>query len=130
MKIYLAGPMSGLPDFNYPEFERVARKLRADGLDILSSHECVNDTSTPWETCMKIDMKQMLDCDAIAVLSGWEWSRGATVEMLVATLLKFKRFRVVEDTLVPLDWHPMVVVRTMIHRWFGVDRPERGGDEA
>lgn len=31
MKIYIAGPMTGLPDLNFPAFHNEARRLRMQG---------------------------------------------------------------------------------------------------
>ena len=31
LRIYIAGPMSGLPDFNYPSFDRAEQDLAAAG---------------------------------------------------------------------------------------------------
>jgi len=49
--IYLSGPMSGLPGFNFPAFHAAAAKLRADGFTVLNPAETDNgDTSKAWDT--------------------------------------------------------------------------------
>ncbi len=39
IKWYLAGPMTGIPQFNYPLFDSVSAELRASGYDITSPAE-------------------------------------------------------------------------------------------
>lgn len=39
MTTYIAGPMSGIPDFNYPMFHRVAKHLRDRGVDVRNPAE-------------------------------------------------------------------------------------------
>lgn len=88
MKIYLAGPMSGITDFNYPAFNRAAKFLRNLGHEVVNPAEIDNgDTSKPREYYLRHDLKSLLDCNAIAVLPGWQSSRGARLEMEVAAQL-------------------------------------------
>ena len=39
MRVYVAGPMTGIPQFNYPAFIELQSKLEADGYDIVSPAE-------------------------------------------------------------------------------------------
>lgn len=94
MKIYLSGPMSGYVDSNFPEFHKTAAALREKGLDVVNPAEiCVgnppneNDKSM-WDefynACMRADIKALCDCQAIAMMPGWEKSKGAHLELHIA----------------------------------------------
>jgi hypothetical protein len=84
LKVYIAGPMSGLPEHNYPAFARAAALLRTAGYAVTSPHE-LNPSDRPWQDCMRVDLKAMLDgCEAIVMLPGWVGSRGAGIELRVA----------------------------------------------
>lgn len=98
MKCYLAGPMSGLPAYNYPAFTKAAEQLRSKGFDIVSPHELHDgDTTLPYDHYLRAGLKALLDCDAIVLLDGWENSRGARIEAKVAAALRMRWFTV--DTL-------------------------------
>jgi len=43
MRVYIAGPMSGIPQFNFPAFKAAARALRAIGYDVI----CPAETDPP-----------------------------------------------------------------------------------
>lgn len=82
-RIYLSGPMTGLPDFNYPAFHAQAVRLRELGFDVENPAE--NPAQETWQEYMRWAMAQMLTCDTIALLPGWADSRGATLERYMAS---------------------------------------------
>jgi hypothetical protein len=83
-RIYLSGPMTGLPDFNVPAFHEAAAALRGLGFDVVSPAEINADQSTTWHAALRADIKALCDCDAIALMSGWERSNGAHLELHLA----------------------------------------------
>lgn len=84
--VYIAGPMTGLPDYNYPAFEAAAEHLREClGYDVVSPHELFGgDTTRPYGDYMRTGLMAMLGCDEVYMLPGWERSRGASLERKVA----------------------------------------------
>ena len=81
MKVYIAGPMTGLPEFNYPAFYAAADALKALG------HEPINPARAAgregcktWLDYMRAALRDVADADGIAMLPGWQESRGAAVE--------------------------------------------------
>jgi hypothetical protein len=84
-KMYLSGPMTGLPDFNYPAFAAAATSLRDRGIDVVSPHEALGGHGDRTrEEYMREDLKQMLECHAVCLLDGYELSPGALLEIEVA----------------------------------------------
>lgn len=90
MKIYLAGPMTGLPDFNYPAFNAAAEKLRALGHGVCNPAENPVPPCRSWEGYMRLALAQLVTCDCIVLLQGWQASRGAKVESDLALTLRMK----------------------------------------
>lgn len=90
MKIYIAGGMSGLPDLNFPAFHAAARALRAEGHDVVNPAEINPDPKADWLDCMRADIRELVTCDAIYLLPGWEKSRGARLEAKLAEGLGFR----------------------------------------
>lgn len=87
MRLYLAGPMTGYPELNFPLFHAEAARLRAIGFDVVNPAEINVDPKMGWSTCMRRDIVELVTCNVIAMLPGWEKSRGARLEYLVATEL-------------------------------------------
>ena len=93
--IYLSGPMSGVPEYNFPAFHAATRLLRKRGCSVISPAELdeagelsgIELGSQSWEWYLSRDLREMLLCDTIAVLPGWRKSRGARLEVYVARKL-------------------------------------------
>lgn len=125
--IYLAGPMQGIPEFNFPRFNAVAWALRADGHTVfnpaerdIERHNGVdiskgNDTGTLASAKANhgFSLRQALyedtqficlEADAIALLPGWEKSNGAQAEHRLAVALQSEGIEVnyLDETLVQL----------------------------
>lgn len=87
MRIYVAGPMTGLPDLNFPAFHRAAHALRYRGHEAINPAEINAGQTAGWIECMRADIAQLVTCDAIYLLKRWEKSLGARLEFHVATAL-------------------------------------------
>lgn len=93
MNIYLAGPMAGYEQMNYPAFADAAAKLRALGLEVESPHEIddrfpnravYNNPDEEWLFYMLVCIPMVFKANAIIMLPGWERSKGACIERQIA----------------------------------------------
>ena len=78
MKIYIAGPMTGLPDYNRPAFNKMAKALK--GLDYVVLNPAVLPDGLRYCEYMAITLKMVEICDIVVLLPGWEKSKGAQLE--------------------------------------------------
>ncbi len=104
-RIYLAGPMTGLPDHNFPAFHAATKRLAAAGWEVCNPAENFGGrVDLPREQYLRADVALLVGCDAIALLPGWEDSRGAQLEYLIARELNLTAFDA--HTLCPLPDAP------------------------
>jgi hypothetical protein len=87
MNLYVAGPMRGLPSLNFPAFMAAAKALREAGNFVFNPAE-----GSPYDSdirsCMAIDTHWICaHADGIALLPGWEASKGARAELALAEAL-------------------------------------------
>lgn len=100
--VYLAGPMTGLPEFNYPAFAEAAARMRENGWTVLSPHENFNgDKTKEYREYIRADLAMLMQSTAIALLPGWEKSRGARFELHVAQMMGCSVYDA--TTMLPLD---------------------------
>jgi hypothetical protein len=105
IKWYLAGPMTGHPQFNYPTFYAASERLRDIGLKVYSPAEMDDEVTVAaalaspdgsaddyasegkgtWGEFLARDVRMIADdLGGIILLPEWETSRGARLEAFVA----------------------------------------------
>jgi hypothetical protein len=89
-RIYISGPMSGLPDHNFPAFHAEAARLRLAGYDVVNPAELGLAPDARWAECMRAAIPYLLTCDTICLLQRWATSRGARLEFRIAASLGFR----------------------------------------
>lgn len=87
-RIFLSGPMSGLPDFNRPAFNREADRLRQLGWVVLSPSENPAPACGSWAGWMRMSITQLMCADLMVTLPGWIDSEGARLEQVIAQMLQ------------------------------------------
>ncbi len=101
--LYIAGPMRGVPEFNFPLFRRARCRLREvgytvtcpaemdelDGFDPtgMTGYEPLDRLGLDLHTVLRRDVLAVLDADGIGTLPGFEDSRGATAEVALGRAL-------------------------------------------
>jgi hypothetical protein len=109
MKLYLAGPMRGIPEFNFPAFAAAAAMLRAQGHEVFSPAEkdtqrhgtnigagnatgSIEEAAAKHGFSLRVALGEDLDwicehAEGIALLPGWEKSSGAKAEWATSVAL-------------------------------------------
>ena len=78
LKVYLSGPMSGLPDFNHPAFNRAEKVLEYLGALVINPAR--HPLGLDYSQYMSYAELDVLHADVIVMLPGWESSPGANQE--------------------------------------------------
>lgn len=86
-RIYVAGPMTGIEDFNFPAFNQASEMLRAKGYIVENPAEHGIIDGAEWADYMAYDLTRIGLCGSVYLLPGWEQSKGAQLEVLIATRL-------------------------------------------
>jgi Domain of unknown function (DUF4406) len=104
LALYLAGPMRGLPEFNFPTFLLVGATLRQAGFTVfdpaeydvsngfdyhgLTGNEDLSELGFDLRDALATDLEFIArKADGVAVLPGWEQSKGARAEVATALAL-------------------------------------------
>jgi len=82
VKLYVAGPMTGILGMNFPAFYQAAAALLACGYEVVNPADAGQGEGT-WLDYMRRDITDLLTCDGIALLPGWASSKGAFLEVTI-----------------------------------------------
>ncbi|EPZ53127.1 MULTISPECIES: DUF4406 domain-containing protein [Alicyclobacillus] len=93
--IYLSGPMTGHPDFNRPAFNNAAYCLRITGYQVTNPAE-QHIPGASWADYLRHDLALMLQADCVVTLTGWQQSKGASLEVYVAKQLGIPVYELTE----------------------------------
>lgn len=86
-RIYVAGPMTGLPEYNFPLFNATAARLRSEGWHVENPAEHGHVEGATWADYLRYDLSRVVTCGAMYLLPGWSKSKGAGLEVHVAGVL-------------------------------------------
>lgn len=82
MRVYIAGPMTGYPAWNYPAFYAAEDRWTEMGHTPLNpARHFGGRTDLPREVYLRAAAHALLEADAIALLDGWQYSPGARWEL-------------------------------------------------
>jgi len=91
--IYIAGPMTGYPKYNFPAFDK-ARDILEPDWNVISPADMDRDlgfdpddgivTAEFLRDAMRRDIAAIMSVDALYALAGWEKSKGACAEIALA----------------------------------------------
>jgi len=81
-KVFICGPMTGIKDNNTPNFNAVATTYRNKGHEVINPAD--NGPYDEHSDYLKVSLRQVMECEMIVLLPGWEDSKGAKVEWAVA----------------------------------------------
>lgn len=85
--LYIAGPMTGYPNYNYEAFDKAEKWLREHGYEVLNP--TTNKPEEPsWDNYMRASIVQVTQADGVAVLRNWQMSAGAALEVHIAHSLR------------------------------------------
>lgn len=104
---YISGPISGLQNGNFENFQKAQKQLEKEGYIVMNPHEIgkelydkwskinrpenkvegQNYDNELWKDFMRLDIRHLTLADSMFVLDNWENSRGCRMEILVAQKL-------------------------------------------
>lgn len=82
-KVFISGPMTGYEEYNRPAFIEAEKKLKAAGFTVVNPATFGIDDLSRAEIA-RIDLNALLSCNYIYQLDGWDKSKGASAEWMVA----------------------------------------------
>lgn len=108
-KVFIAGPMRGYEKYNFPKFDRIEKILKDNGIECVNpgrisrkfKEKDVNSDIAVYNEMVRLQQEAERTCDTILLLDGWQWSKGAALEVKTAAELGMQ-FLLESD--LPKEW--------------------------
>jgi hypothetical protein len=89
-RVYISGKITGLTEKEALElFKEAETELKKQGFEVVNPMTIPHEHGKTWVEYMREDLKAMLTCDTIFMLTNWQQSKGATIERNLALTLDF-----------------------------------------
>lgn len=94
-KVYISSKMTGLPDFNFPAFDKKAEELRTMGFNVLNPADIGRKYGTNKSTAFyrRKNLEMLLQADILFVFGDMSGSKGVEFEVMVAKELNLPIWR-------------------------------------
>ena len=93
MKVYISGRITSLKEDQYRQaFDRATKLLEEEGHLPVDPSKLGKPEHRSWNYYMRKAIPQLCECDAIYMLNGWAKSKGAQIELNLATGLEMPVF--------------------------------------
>ena len=86
-RVFISGPMSGYKQYNFPAFNAAAKRLTDEGMIAVNPADIGVVEGAKWEDYVRATIRLMMTCERVYVLPNWQESRGACLEIDIATQL-------------------------------------------
>jgi Domain of unknown function (DUF4406)/Domain of unknown function (DUF6378) len=88
LSVYIAGPMTGFENCNYPIFNALAAHLRSQGFIVKNPAENFGgDQGHELYEYIELDLEMVMDTEGIVLMPGWRDSEGSRLEATAAKAL-------------------------------------------
>lgn len=94
-KVFIAGPMRGYEKYNFPKFDKIEAVLKDHDIECVNpgrisrkfKEKDVNSDIAVYNEMVRLQQEAEHTCDTILLLDGWQWSKGAALEVKTAAEL-------------------------------------------
>lgn len=93
-RVYISGPMTGMPNMNHDAFFAMEKRLEDSGYDVVNPARLTMESvgGSTRQDFYRQDFRALTDCDAIMLLHNWVLSHGARFERQLAVEIGLQVF--------------------------------------
>lgn len=86
-KIYISGKISGIENYAIHLFGKAEKEIECMNFEIVNPMKLPDNHDKTWRSYMNVCIRALVECDTIYMLTNYQDSRGAQVELKLALAL-------------------------------------------